>query len=154
MRLHMKNLAFFLLICSSAVIAQSPEIRTKHYNTKRNLGIQGYDPVSYFQSGPEQGDDEITAEYKGIKYYFVSTANKDLFKANPEKYEPEYGGWCAYALGETGEKVKVDPETYKILDGKLYLFYNFWGTNTLKSWNKDESKLKSEGDKNWAKIID
>ena len=66
MRLHMKNLAFFLLICSSAVIAQSPEVRTKHYNTKRNLGIQGYDPVSYFQSGPEQGDDEITAEYNTI----------------------------------------------------------------------------------------
>jgi hypothetical protein len=75
------------------------------------------------------------------------------FKANPEKYKPAYGGWCAYAMGENGEKVKVDPETYKIVDGKLYLFYNFWTTNTLDDWNKNEKKLKEAADRNWSKIV-
>ncbi len=64
-------------------------------------------------------------------------------------YEPQYGGWCAYAMGNSGEKVEVDPETYKIVDGKLYLFYNKYFTNTLKSWNKDEAKLKSKADESW-----
>ncbi len=56
-------------------------------------------------------------------------------------------------MGETGEKVKVDPETYKILDGRLYLFYNFWGNNTLKDWNKNEQQLKRSGDQKWQKFV-
>ncbi|MEM6525438.1 MAG: YHS domain-containing (seleno)protein [Bacteroidota bacterium] len=150
----MKNtlLSLFLII-NGAVYAQNTQIRSKHFNIKKNVAIQGYDPVSYFNSKPEEGDDDISLEHKGIKYYFVSSENRNTFKSNPEKYEPQYGGWCAYALGETGEKVKIDPETYKIVDDKLYLFYNFWGTNTLKSWNKNESSLKEKGDQNWAKII-
>ena len=75
------------------------------------------------------------------------------FLKNPKNYEPQYGGWCAYAMGSNGEKVEVDPETYKILDGKLYVFYNAYFNNTLKSWNKDEAKLKKQADKNWQKII-
>lgn len=151
----MKNLVLIVLLFSGTeLLAQSEEIRIKHYNVKKNLGIDGYDPVSYFQGDqPKEGEKDISTSHKGITYYFSTTANRDAFKANPEKYEPQYGGWCAYALGETGEKVKVDPETFKIIDGKLYLFYNFWGTNTLNSWNKNEPILKSQGDKNWAKII-
>jgi hypothetical protein len=84
---------------------------------------------------------------------FSSARNYERFKASPEKYEPAYGGWCAYAMGETGEKVKVDPETFKILNGKLYLFYNFWGNNTLKDWNSNEQKLKETGDRNWSKSV-
>jgi hypothetical protein len=59
--------------------------------------------------------------------------------------------WCAFAMGETGEKVKVDPETNKIVDGKLLLFYNFWGNHTLEDWNKNEKKLKESADRNWRK---
>lgn len=73
--------------------------------------------------------------------------------ASPEKYEPEYGGWCAYAMGESGEKVKIDPETFKIVNGKLYLFYNFFFNNTLKDWNIDEKHLKLKADKNWKMLI-
>ena len=62
-------------------------------------------------------------------------------------------GWCAYAMGAKGEKVEVDPETFKIVDGKLYLFYNKFFNNTLESWNKDEARLRSNADKNWSKII-
>ena len=56
-------------------------------------------------------------------------------------------------MGETGEKVKIDPETYKIIEGKLYLFYNFWGNNTLTDWNKNEKPLKIKGDQNWKKFV-
>ena len=150
----MKKVVLFLfLVSTGTLVAQSTEIRSKHYNVKKGLGIQGYDPVSYFLGGPEEGKKDISTVYKGVRYYFVSNTNRNKFNADPEKYEPQYGGWCAYALGETGEKVKVDPETFKIIDDKLYLFYNFWGTNTLDSWNKNEVNLKSQGDKNWSKII-
>ena len=71
----------------------------------------------------------------------------------PEKYEPAYGGWCAYAMGNSSEKVEVDPETFKIIGGKLYLFYNFYFNNTLKSWNKNETGLKTKADGNWNKFI-
>ena len=150
----MQNFIFLMLIAlGQHAFSQSAEVRSKHFNIKKSLGIQGYDPVSYFNGKPEEGDNDVQAEYKGIKYYFKSSKNRDIFKANPAKYEPQYGGWCAYALGESGEKVKIDPETFKIVDDKLYLFYNFWGTNTLESWNKDEVNLKARGDKNWTEII-
>ena len=68
--------------------------------------------------------------------------NKKKFDGNPEKYMPAYGGWCAYAIGATKEKVKINPNTYKIIDGKVYLFYNKNFTNTLKLWNEDEVNLK------------
>jgi YHS domain-containing protein len=99
-----------------------------------------------------EGNDELKVSYKGVTYLFATTNNLTKFKANPEKYEPAYGGWCAYAMGETGEKVKIDPETYKIVGGKLYLFYNFWGNNTLTDWNKNEGSLKAKADQNWKKI--
>jgi hypothetical protein len=91
--------------------------------------------------------------YKDITYQFATAANQAKFKTNPDKYEPAYGGWCAYAMGDSGEKVRVDPETYKITDGRLYLFYNFWGNNTLQDWNNDEKKLKQAADHNWANIV-
>ena len=87
-----------------------------------------------------------------MNYHCKSQKNKDAFLSNPKKYEPAYGGWCAYAMGETGEKVKVDPETFKIIDDKIYLFYNFWGTNTLESWNDNEKTLKEKADKNWKQL--
>ena len=77
-----------------------------------------------------------------------------MFDENPTRFLPQYGGWCAYAMGDSGEKVKIDPETFKIIDGKLYLFYNFYFTNTLTKWNRDESNLKQKADQNWKKVID
>lgn len=76
-----------------------------------------------------------------------------MFLKNPASYEPQYGGWCAYAMGANGEKVEINPETFKIVDGKLNLYYNAFFNNTLKSWNKDEGNLKKKADANWKKII-
>ena len=142
-----------LVLAGLASTAQSDEVRRKNFNVKNNIAIEGYDPVSFFSNKPEEGDEDITYTNKGITYYFANTANLARFKSSPDKYEPAYGGWCAFAMGDTGEKVKVDPETFKIIDGKLYLFYNSWGNNTLKDWNANEKQLKAQADQNWRKII-
>lgn len=149
----MKSLLLIFLFCNSFAWAQSDGLRTKHFNTKKLIALEGYDPVSYFSNKPEEGKDEIKYSHKGVTYLFASQQNLAKFKASPEKYEPAYGGWCAYAMGETGEKVKIDPETFKIVDGKVYLFYNFWGNNTLTDWNKSEVPLKAKADKHWKKIV-
>lgn len=152
-----KILILFLVsaftICTAS--AQTPtELHKKHYNLDANgLAIEGYDPVSYFTGKRgQEGSKEIALTVEGVTYHFTSAQNRDLFKADPEKYKPQYGGWCAYAMGVTGEKVPIDPGTFKLLNGKLYLFYNKFFNNTKKSWEKDESNLKTKADANWAKI--
>lgn len=129
-------------------------VRKKHYNIEDGVAIQGYDAVAYFKQGKAvKGKKEFAVNNQGLIYYFSSSENKQEFLQHASKYEPEYGGWCAYAMGASGEKVEVDPETFKIINGKLYLFYNKFFNNTLKTWNKDESNLKSKADLNWAKIV-
>ena len=123
------------------------------YNlNKAGIAIEGYDPVAYFkQAKAIEGKKEFGATVDGVNYLFSSAQNAAIFKADPAKYQPQYGGWCAYAMGATGEKVEIDPDTFKIIDGKLYLFYNRFFNNTLKSWNKDETNLKQKADANWQK---
>lgn len=125
-----------------------------YFNTEKGLAINGYDPVSYFINvKPEKGNKNISLLNNGIQYNFISQANKELFSKNPKVFEPQYGGWCAYAMGNSAEKVEIDPETFKIINGKLYLFYHSWTNNTLPKWNMDENDLKTKADKNWASIL-
>ncbi len=152
----MKSLLFFgaILIFSISVFAQHTDLRTKHYNLSNKVAIQGYDPVAYFlQSKALKGKKDFSSIHQGVVYYFSSKNNLEAFQKNPTAYEPQYGGWCAYAMGATGEKVSIDPETFKIIDQKLYLFYNRFFNNTLKDWNKDEARLKAKADQSWQKII-
>lgn len=147
------TLLLFVVFTTNAVDAQQNN-RTKHFNTEGNLAIQGYDPVAYFTENKAiKGKKEFAVNADGIVYHFASANNKNLFLKNPASYEPQYGGWCAYAMGSYGEKVSIDPETFKILNGKLYLFYHSWTNNTLTKWNKDESNLKAKADKTWAGIF-
>lgn len=149
--------AFFLIVTISgwAQTVATNVGRTRHFNLEKSLAIEGYDPVSYFKQGKAvEGQKSFSVTREGAIYYFSSEANRQLFLKSPATYEPQYGGWCAYAMGATGEKVEVDPETFKVLNGKLYLFYNFRFNNTLKSWNKDEAKLKAKADTNWSKIFE
>lgn len=150
----MKKLVVVLLILVSvSSFAQNEAKRVNQYNLENKTAIQGYDPVGYFNQGKAvKGKKEISVSYQGVVYLFSSAENKNAFLKNPLKYEPQYGGWCAYAMGSAGEKVEINPETFKIIDGKLYLFYNAYFNNTLKSWNKDENNLKSQADTNWKKI--
>lgn len=150
----MKKLAVLVLVLISGIsFAQNDAKRISQYNLENKVAILGYDPVGYFtQSKAIKGKKEISTTYQGVTYQFSSNGNKETFLKNPSKYEPQYGGWCAYAMGSAGEKVEINPETFKILDGQLYLFYNAYFNNTLKSWNKDESNLKVKADNNWKKI--
>jgi len=149
----MKLVLTALLILPLLTKAQQNEIRIKNFNLNNGVAIGGYDPVSYLTGKPIEGKKQHLLIHKGITYYFASAASKSTFSAQPDKYEPAYGGWCAYAMGESGEKVRVDPETYRVIDGKVYLFYNFWGNNTVKDWSKDESRLKSSADRQWKKYV-
>jgi YHS domain-containing protein len=144
-----------MLVLIGSTTAQQPEIRKKQYNLEKSgLAIQGYDPVAYFTSQKAiEGKKEFTTVFNGVTYRFANAQNLQLFKTDPSRYEPQYGGWCAYAMGAKGEKVEVDPETFKIVNGKLYLFYNKLLTNTLNYWNKDEVKLKPNADRNWTKFV-
>lgn len=148
-------LPVFLLIFSVAGHSQDKSAeRVKEYNLEKGVAISGYDPVGYFtQHKALKGSKENSVFYEGVTYYFSSAANKEEFKKNPSAYEPQYGGWCAYAMGKDGAKVEVDPETFKLINGKLYLFYNKFFNNTLKSWNKDETNLQQHAEINWKKFI-
>ncbi len=129
-------------------------LRARLFNLDHGVAIQGYDPVSYIVEGKAvKGKREIALNQEGVTYLFSSEANKELFAKNGAAYEPQYGGWCAYAMGASGEKVEVDPETFKVVDGKLYLFYNSFFNNTLPKWNKAESDLKAKADKNWMTLF-
>ena len=146
------SILFFIPFLLSAQSNKSPI--SKHYNAKNNVAVEGYDVVSYFKGKePEQGKKQFASMVDGITYYFANPQNAEAFKKSPVSFMPQFGGWCAYAMGNTGEKVEVDPETYKIIDGKLYLFYNKLFNNTLKSWNKMEASLKSKAHLNWQKLL-
>ena len=123
---------------------------TKDYNVKKGAIIKGYDVVSYFDGTPLKGNKKIATKYDGVTFRFATTKNLEKFKTNPKKYIPQYGGWCAYAVGAANKKYAVNPETYEIKDGKLYLFYNSLGTNTFKKWqNEGAEKLRKKADINW-----
>lgn len=127
----------------------------KAKGTDAPLAIQGYDPVAYFPEGggkATEGSKSIATTYQGVQYRFATTANRDLFLADPAKYEPAHGGWCSWAMKE-GDKVEVDPKSFIVQDGRLFLFYNgTWG-NTRAKWLKlDHAKAASEADTQWKKL--
>jgi YHS domain-containing protein len=147
------SIIVFVVLMSLPTFAQTALKRTKEYNLENKVALQGYDPVAYFiQKKALKGKTTLATAYEGVVYYFSTQANKEIFAKNPSQYEPQYGGWCAYAMGANAEKVEVNPETFKIVDGKLYVFYNAYFNNTLKSWNKDEVNLKKKAETNWKKF--
>ncbi|OXA92077.1 YHS domain-containing (seleno)protein [Flavobacterium hercynium] len=150
----MKKLVLLLLVfVSGNLFAQNEDKRVSQFNLENKVAIQGYDPIGYFNQGKAiKGKKELAVMYRGVIYQFSSVENKNYFLKNPSKYEPQYGGWCAYAMGKANDKVEINPETFKVVDGKLFLFYNAYFNNTLKSWNKEESNLKAKADNNWKNI--
>lgn len=124
---------------------------------KHGVALQGYDPVSYFKSDkPQKGQSRFQAKQGEAIYWFSSESNKQEFLKEPKKYEPQYGGWCAYAVADHKSKVEVDPLSYTIQDGRLLLFYNgVWG-DTRKKWlstkNKDPKAFLKEADDHWPEV--
>lgn len=143
-----KSLTFLILFVSTSLFAQN------NYYTKKGVVAKGYDVVSYFGNQPKEGLKEFSTEYDKVTFYFSSKENLETFQKNPKKYIPQYGGYCAYAMGAKGSKVPINPETFEIRQGKLYLFYNKGRTNTLELWIKEGAEeLKDKADKNWSKVV-
>lgn len=119
------------------------------------VGAAGYDPVAYFPEGggkPQKGLVKYTLTRDGVTYRFASEENLNRFKQNPEKYTPVYGGWCAWAVGAIAKRVDVDPESFVIRSGKLYLFYRDAELDTRALWLQDEEGLVKKADQNWPSL--
>lgn len=109
----------------------------------------GYDPVSYFKAGePQRGSGFHTSIYQGGTYLFASKENKNMFESNPEKYAPQFGGYCAYGVA-LGKKFYSDPTIWKVVDGKLYLNLD---ENIQKKWNEDMHGHINKAHANWKGI--
>lgn len=157
----MKSVLRLLLIINVVLSASlfadvnnlSEEVRSNEYSlSKKGLALKGYDPVAYFQNGPSKGKRKFTYTYKEVTYWFVDEVNRAEFMETPSKYEPQYGGWCAWAMADEGGRTKANPESYKIVDGKLYVFYDGLLGDTLKQWNDvgNDEKLIGLADQYWA----
>ena len=130
-----------------AAHAKSPEIYTAWLSA---AAVGGHDPVAYFIEGkPVAGSPNITHQWKGATWRFVSERNRDLFRARPEAYAPQYGGYCAWAVSQ-GYTAKGDPNHWKVVDGKLYLNYD---AAVQKNWEKDIPGHISRADRNWPEVL-
>jgi YHS domain-containing protein len=139
---------FAVVALSSAAFARSPEVYTGILSA---TAVGGYDPVAYFTEGkPVQGKKEIAFTWKGVSWRFANEKNLEAFKAKPEAYAPQYGGYCAWAVSQ-GYTAKGDPKAWSIVDGKLYLNYN---ADVHKTWQKDAPGNIVKADKNWPKVLE
>ena len=116
-----------------------------------NLAIDGYDPVAYFDSNRAvEGDSDFEFSWQDAKWRFSSAANRDKFKADPSRYSPQYGGYCAYAVSQNST-ASIDPEQFTVLDGKLYLNYS---AKVQKKWLENRDAYIVLADKNWPGVIE
>ena len=137
------SLLFFI---SLAVVAQKAEVFSPS-----DGAIHGYDPVAYFkESKPVKGDRKYSLSWKSATWYFASQQNLDSFKADPGKYAPQYGGYCAYGLAN-GHKATTEPDAWLISDGKLYLNYD---KDVQVKWKKKQTEYIQTADKIWPGIKD
>jgi len=121
------------------------------YQTSAGVAIKGYDPVAYFnQDQPVKGTDEFSYQWNGASWHFSNAANLASFQQEPEKYAPQFGGYCAYAVS-LGKTASIDPKAWKIVDGKLYLNYS---TSIQKKWEADIPGHIASAEKNWPKVLD
>ncbi|MCU0831891.1 MAG: YHS domain protein [Rhizobiaceae bacterium] len=114
------------------------------------VGAGGYDLVAYFaDNAARRGDAQITADHDGVTYRFASAANRDLFAANPERYLPAYGGYCAFAVAN-GYTAKIDPEAFTVADGRLFLNFS---KSVRTRWLKEQAANIAKGDANWPAVL-
>ena len=151
---YIKSIITLLVLLTGTVgsFAQS-----KVFATDQNVALNGFDIVAYFnQYDAVRGNSEHTVVLEGASYYFNSAENASAFKANPSAYLPAYGGYCAFAVAMKGAKVPSDPQTFKIRDGKLYLFFNDYYEgkpfNTIIPWNGSETEMIAKANTNWKNL--
>ncbi|MGF1695095.1 YHS domain-containing protein [Vibrio kyushuensis] len=135
-----------LLISSHGYAAD--EIYTGFFSSK---ALGGYDTVAYFTDGkPVKGSTDFQTEYKGADWLFSSHENLQAFIANPNKYAPQYGGYCAWAVSEKNDFAPGDPEQWSLVDGKLYLNYN---SDIKRQWEAKQAHHIAQADKHWPSLI-
>jgi YHS domain-containing protein len=144
---------------SAAPVRQENQKRADlaHLNLDESgLALSGYDPVGCFPEGggkATKGSAEITLVQGGVTWRFASEKNRELFRAAPKRFEPAYGGWCAWAMVQ-GDKVAVDPTSFVIEDGRLLVFYDGFLADTRKKWLKaGGAALRPKADAAWTKIV-
>ena len=140
-----KSIAFATAIAGSSLsLAASIDMNAD----VNDVAIKGYDTVSYFNGKPKKGSTKYTATYKGAIYQFASKDNRDLFRSAPERYAPQFGGFCAMGVA-LEQKLDVDPKAYKIVEGKLYLNLN---PAVQKKWLTDVPGYIDTAEENWIDI--
>jgi len=145
------NLLILLaLLINLLVVNSALAIKPIYSGGKERAAIRGYDPVAYFtENAPVKGSSEFSTEHLGATWFFASEANKQLFINNPEKYTPQYGGYCAYAVSRNSS-ASIKPEFFTIENDKLYLNYS---NSVYKKWVKDKKKYIKDADKNWPAVL-
>ncbi len=133
--------AALCLVCSAAIAGEFYE--------KDGAAIRGYDPVAYFtERMPVKGSEQVTTEYKGSTFRFASAANREAFVADPDKYAPQYGGFCAFGMAK-GYKASTEPAAFTVVGDKLYLNYN---EDVRTRWQKDIPGYVNKADRNWPEV--
>lgn len=142
------GLALILLLIPPSASAQSIDpIYTSKFS---NTAVGGYDPVAYFTEGePVKGSTDYQLEHKGARFLFSSQENFEAFVANPTKYAPQYGGYCAWAVAHN-KTARGNPKNWTIVDGKLYLNINDRIEN---NWKANQAEFIKAADKNWPKLV-
>lgn len=143
----MKSFAAFTI---ALLLLSVPGLAQKSVVFVTNGGaIGGYDPVAYFtESKPVKGTAALTYNWQGADWHFASRQHLDAFKAAPEKYAPQYGGYCAYGTSQ-GYKAPTEPDAWTVVDDKLYLNYN---KKVKETWRKDQAGYIKKADANWLQV--
>lgn len=140
------------VFASTAALAAPPINTLKNglFGGRTDTAINGYDTVAYFTAGkPVKGQDTLAHDWMGAKWKFASQGNLDLFKASPEKYAPQYGGYCAYGVSQDN-LVSVEPDKFKVIDGKLYLNYD---ADVQATWLKDPASYIKTADAKFQALL-
>jgi len=147
MKNFLASMAFMVTVLSNTAALALDPIYTGFFSS---TAIKGYDTVAYFtENKAVKGSDDYSFEYKGATWLFSSQENLELFKANPQKYEPQYGGYCAYAVSQN-QTASIKPELFTIHDGKLYLNFN---KSINDKWLKQKEGYIVDADKNWPSLL-
>lgn len=114
------------------------------------VAMRGFDPVAYFVDGrPAKGDPAFRLMHEGAEWRFASVANRDAFAADPARYAPQYGGWCAWAVAQ-GYTAAIDPDAWRVVDGRLYLNYS---RSVQRRWERDIPGHIAAADVNWPRLL-
>ncbi|MEM8853198.1 MAG: YHS domain-containing (seleno)protein [Pseudomonadota bacterium] len=138
------------LAVTATAVAPAHAGKPQVYQNRRGVAIDGTDPVAYFTQGrPVAGSPDITTEWNGATWRFASAANRDAFRANPARYAPQFGGYCAWAVSQ-GYTASTTPEAWAIVDDRLYLNFS---KGVQRRWARDAQGHIRSGRQNWPSVL-